>query len=270
VDAIIPNLKDLMKPLSVKVLFLFCVAAFSMNALAQDDNPITPYRPSVSNPAQLPVPGQLELELGGLHNSQANDTPQRDSVPYLLKLGFSKEWGVLVGGEALVSTRDSDGNRVNGLGDTSLTLKRAFLIDDATAYGLEFDVKLPTAKDAIGSGSTDYTLNGIYSKDLTSQLHMDANLNFTRVGAIDPNTARIQTGWSSAFSLPLSERWGTVAELSGTYRSGTANTAQFLSAVTYSPTKRLTFDIGATKGLTDATPHWSAFTGVVLPLANLW
>ena len=29
-----------------------------------DDAPITSYRPSVSTPAQLPVPGQLEFELG--------------------------------------------------------------------------------------------------------------------------------------------------------------------------------------------------------------
>ena len=43
------------------------LAALCTAAAAADDDAITPYRPSVSSPAQLPVPGQLEIELGGLH-----------------------------------------------------------------------------------------------------------------------------------------------------------------------------------------------------------
>ena len=47
-------------------------------AVAADDA-ITPYRPSVSNSAQLPLPGQLELELGGLH-AKSGDA-RRDTLP---------------------------------------------------------------------------------------------------------------------------------------------------------------------------------------------
>ena len=258
-----------------KPLLIALLAAALQPAFADDtadtanaaDTAITPYRPSVSNPAQLPVPGQLELELGGLH-SKSGDA-RRDSVPYLLKLGFSEQWGVLLGGEAQVWQRDDTGARERGVGDTSFILKRAFKVDDATAFGIELGAKIPTAKDTIGSGKADYTLNGIYSRDLGS-IHMDANLNATRAGAPDPGASRMQTGLSAAFSMPLSDRWSGIAELSGTRQKGAPSTAQALAALVYQPNKRLAIDVGLAKGLNGASQDWSFFSGVVVPLARLW
>jgi hypothetical protein len=246
---------------------IFAVATlFSLPVLADDLPPVTPYRPSVASPAQLPAPGQLELEMGGLWSRTDDD--RRDSLPYQLKLAFSPEWGVLLGGEAFVSDREG-GNRTNGFGDTTVTLKRAFLIDDATAFGLELTAKAPTAKDSIGSGKSDYTLNGIFSRDL-GKVHMDLNLNETRLGAIDPGAGRMQTGWASSFSMPIADKWTATSELSGTRQSNVRNTSQLLAALTYNPTPRMAIDFGVAKGLTDASPDWSFFTGMVVPLANFW
>jgi hypothetical protein len=250
-----------------KPLAIVLIASFALPVLAADDDGVTPYRPSVSTPAQLPKPGQLEFELGGL--SAKTGAARRDSMPYLFKLAFSKEWGVLLGGDAYVSARDDTGNRVRGLGDTTLVLKRAFEVDDATAFGLELGVKLPTAKDIIGSGKTDSILNGIFSKDF-GKLHMDTNLNFTRQGAVDAGTGRVQTGWSASFSIPLAEKWGATAELSGTRRSGVPNTAQLLTAATYNVSKTLVLDFGVARGLTGASQDWSFFAGAVFPIARLW
>jgi len=244
--------------------------AFAMSCLpgqAQDDGAVTPYRPSVSSPAQLPLPGQLEMELGGLAGKAAGT--RRDSLPYQFKLAFNPQWGVLLGGEAYVDARDGSGTHARGLGDTSIALKRAFLIDDATAFGLEFGMKLPTAREAIGSGKKDYTLNGIFSKDL-GDVHMDANLNFTRLGLVDAGSGRTQTGLSAAFSMPVADRWGATAELSGSRRACAASTAQALLAATFSPNRRLAFDFGALKGLNAASPDWTFFAGVVFPIARLW
>lgn len=248
-------------------LVLLLSAMIAAAAHAEDDTGVTPYRPSVSTPAQLPVPGQLELELGGLAIKDGNN--RRNSLPYQLKLAFTNEWGILLGGEAYVSTRDDAGTRERGVGDTSIVLKRAFLVDDATAFGLELGIKAPTAKDAIGSGKTDYGINTIYSKDV-GKLHIDANLNFTRLGASEEGTSRMQTGWSTSFSTPLNEHLGVNWELSGTRRRGADSTAQFLGALTYSPSKKMIFDVGFTKGLNHATPDWSIFTGVVLPVTKFW
>ena len=244
------------------------LAALCIAAHADDDvDAITPYRPSVSSPAQLPVPGQLEVELGGLH-ARSDDT-RRSSLPYAFKLAFSKEWGVVIGGEAHVWARDDSGNKAQGLGDTTLVLKHAWIVDDATAFGVELGAKLPTANDSTGSGRADYTLNTIFSRDI-GPVHMDANLNATRLGVFDDGTGRTQFGASASFSGALSEHWGLTGELSGTRRSGVASGAQVLTALTYSPSKRLTFDMGVARAFRPTPATTQVFAGVVFPIAKLW
>jgi hypothetical protein len=258
---------------SYPVAGLLWAAASAMtlatSAHAADDSdgaPILPYRPSVSSPAQLPSPGQLEFELGGLRTNDG--ASRRSSVPYLFKLAFSNEWGLLLGGDAHVWTQGDDG-RSRGVGDTVVTLKRAWIVDDASAFGMEFGVKAPTANDAIGSGKADYTVNTIYSRDL-GPVHMDANLNATRFGAVELGSARTQFGASTSFSVALSERWGLTGEVSGTHRDGAGNGLQFLSALTFSPSKRLTFDVGVARAVRPRPATNLVFAGVVIPLARLW
>ena len=246
-------------------------AAETPLAPADDDaSPITPYRPSVSSPAQLPVPGQLEAELGGLR--ARSDAAERSSVPMTLKLAFSREWGLVLGTEGRVWLHDktqADAGRSHGVGDTTLVVKRAWIVDDATAFGAEFATQFATAEDSIGSGRTDYTLNTIFSRDL-GPVHMDTNLNATRLGAIDPGSARTQIGASASFSAPLSERWGVTAELSGNRRSGAASNTQLLAALTYSPSKRLTFDVGMARATHPTPATTQLFAGVVFPITKLW
>lgn len=249
-------------------LTLLLLPLCSLACHAAEDDGVTPYRPSVSNPAQLPVPGQLELELGGLATQDRDG--RSNSAPYLFKLAFDRDWGVLLGGDAYVSVPDANGGRARGIGDTSITLKRAFTVDDATAYGLELTAKAPTASTAIGSGKADWTLNAIASKDL-GKWHIDLNLNGTRLGAPDPGASRLQTGASASFSHPLAdERWSGTVELSGIRNGGAASTAQVLAALSYAPSKQLTIDAGVARGLNPASPHWSLFTGFVAPLARFW
>lgn len=233
--------------------------------LADDAPPVTPYRPSVSSPAALPAPGQLELELGGL--GQRDHGTRRDSLPYALKLGFNPEWGVVVSGEALVSQRGPGGPRERGFGDTAFTLKRAWAAGEGQAYGLELMARAPTAKNGIGSAKADVAINGIYSRDFGA-VHMDTNLNATRIGVRGPGEGRLQTGASASFSMPVNDKWGATVELAATRRGGTPSTAQVLAAAAYSPHPRLTVDVGVARGLNHATPQWAWFTGLVLPIAN--
>lgn len=250
----------------MKALILLTGSLLMLQAHGDEYAPVTPYRPSVSSPAQLPAAGQLELELGGLVSK--NDDGRRASLPYTLKLAFDSAWGLVLGGEGLVATPAADG-RQRGIGDTQLVLKRAYVFSDESALGLELGAKLPTARSSIGSGKADYSVNGIVSQDLGA-LHMDANLNLTRLGAIDPGSGRIQAGISAAFSMALDERWGVTGEWSGSQRRASARNAQLLLALSFSPSKLLTLDFGLTHGLTAATPSWSVFSGAVLPLARLW
>ena len=253
----------MLKPFCATLLALFASAL----ACAEEAPAVTPYRPSVSSPAQLPAPGQLEFEAGLL--STRDGANHRNSLPVLFKLAFSDSWGVLLGGEAAVAARDDRSARLHGMGDTSVVLKRAFVLDHGSALGLELSAKVPTAKDGIGSGKADIALNTIYSQDI-GQVHMDANANLTRLGLWDAGTGREQGGLSASFSMPAAEHWGATAELAGTSRHGVGNTAQVLVAAAYTPTPRLSVDVGLAHGLNSRTTPWSLFSGVVVPLGRLW
>ena len=242
---------------------LACAAAHA----ADDGNPaVVPYRPSVSTPAQLSAPGWLELEAGVLRATGPDSGSARFTVPYTLKLAFTPDWGIRVGGDAWVRQADA-GQAQTGSGDTSVVLKRRFAIDDASAWGLELGEKFPTAGSALGSGHADTTLNAIYSADFASSWHTDLNLNETRLGG---TPSAWQTGWAAAFSRSINDAWGVTGELSGTHQSGTPDTAQFLAAASFNASPAAVFDFGAARGLNDATPQWQVFAGVTVRLAKLF
>ena len=71
-------------------------------------------------------------------------------------------------------------------------------------------------------------------------------------------------------SRSLSDAWGAVGEFSGTSQSGAASTAQLLAAASWNQSPAAVFDIGAARGLNDASPRWQVFAGVTLRLARLF
>src|SRR6478735_550669 len=100
------------------------LAAATASANADDTSAelkATPYRPTVSNPADLPVPRHFEWEAGGYGERDAGDA-RGVSVPYLLKYAFTEDVGVLVGGDSFIANR-SGGDTTRGWGDTSVTMK---------------------------------------------------------------------------------------------------------------------------------------------------
>ena len=253
---------------------LLCAAALlalgtaARAADAPDDGgpAVVPYRPSVSTPAQLSAPGYLELEAGGLRAT--DNGASRTSLPYTLKLAFTPDWGIRVGGEAWVRQRVF-GPSDSGVGDTAVVLKRRFAVSDATAWGLELGETFPTAKSSIGIGHAATTVNGIFSSDFAPAWHTDINLNVTHLGG-SGQPSPWQTGWAAAFSRTLTDTWGAVGELSGTHQSGSDNTAQFLAAASWNQSPAAVFDFGFARGLNDATPRWQVFAGVTVRLGKLF
>jgi hypothetical protein len=78
---------------------------------------VTPYRPTVSNPAELSALRHLEVEFG-VQSNQPGMQEQRNSLPFLLKYPFADQWGILVGGEAWIRSRSED-ETISGFGNTS-------------------------------------------------------------------------------------------------------------------------------------------------------
>jgi hypothetical protein len=241
------------------------------NAANPDDPPVVPYRPSVSTPAQLSAPGWLELEAGGLQAKGPGRGATRTSLPYTLKLAFTPDWGVRVGGEAGVRQSDGSGApAVSGGGDTSVVLKRRFALSDAAAWGLELGETFATAGPALGLGHAATTINGIFSSDFAPGWHTDLNLDETRLGATAGAPRGWLAGWAAAFSRQLDERWGAVGELSGTHENAVPGTAQFLVAASYAASNAAVLDFGSAVGLTRASPHSQFFAGVTLRLGRLF
>jgi hypothetical protein len=245
-------------------LALICCAPLARG----DDTPsATPYRPGAANPAELSAPGWLEGE-AGIARSNNGGASFLNDTSWLLKLAFSEDFGVMLGGDARLRQSDP-GGVLSGRGDTSLTFKNRWAVDDATAFGLEWGAKFPTADDGLGSGKRDYGFNSIVSRDI-GQVRIDANVGATRLGLIEPGLARWQYPWAVALSRPVSEDWSMAIEESGVVRHGAATSTQFMIAASCNVTKRLVLDAGMISGISNAAPRWSAFMGVTWLAARLW
>ena len=237
-------------------------------AQADDGKPAaTPYRPSVSTPAQLSAPGWLELE-GGVWRQLGNGA-HRDSVPWTVKLAFSDDWGIRIGGEAWVSQTDQLEQTLSGNGLTGVVLKRRFAINEQSAFGLELGATLPTGHSGIASRNTDTDINAIYSADL-GDWHTDLNLGAIYLVAPDPGSSHVQTLWAAALSRPLNDALGLVGEFSGTQQGGAGSAAQFLFAASYSVTKSLVFDAGIARRVNGGAPSWQAVAGFSWVAARLF
>jgi hypothetical protein len=231
-----------------------------------------PYRPTVSNPADLPAPGWLEVEAGFMR-MRPGDGSHEISYPFLAKFALSPNFGMLVGGDAFVSQTDAFGNQISGRGDTTLLLKHHWALGTEVAgddpmFGIEWGMKMPTARSGLRSGKHDFVINAIYSDEAYGNT-IDLNLNATRLGAFDQGTSNTQWGWAAAVSRPISDRWIVSAELFGTARHGTSITHQALFALGYVVSDHLVLDIGGTVGLNSAASDQGLFFGLALLLEKI-
>ena len=240
-------------------------------ARAEDEEPAaTPYRPSVSSPAALPVPGWLDMEFGW-QRATGGDDKRRESVPVAAKLAFNPDWGIVVGSELQVRRVDQSDAVFSGGGDTTFLVKHRIATADAdTAWGIAAGVKSPTAKNTIGSGKSDAIVNGIFSTDLADSYHLDANLTATHVGAWGEGESRLQHGWAVAVSRSINDQWGIFAEPSGTHRRGTPVAAQLLVGANYNASKRLVFDVAVARRMSAAGPDWQVMAGMTLLVGRVW
>lgn len=246
----------------IATCWVLLVAAFP--AFTAEEPSATPYRPTVSNPAALPVPGYFEVEAGFLR-ARNDDPRRRDSLPVLFKYAFTENVGLLIGGDAYVKQYSDIDGRITGLGDSNLMLKLNHSVNDTLGIGIEAGVKVPTAKDLIGSGKRDSVVNGIVSAELGAAT-VDVNLGAMRLGAANPGESRTATTWATALSYPLGERWGVAGEFSGIRQQGVPSTAQFLAAVSCSVSKKVVLDAGMARGLTKASTDRALFAGVTVLL----
>jgi hypothetical protein len=244
---------------------LFVCAA--VHADASDEATVTPYRPTVSNPADLSVPGWLELEVGGLR-VLGTDGSRTDTAPWLLKYAFDDNSGVLLGGNAFDSVIAVGGRRESGFGDTLLEWKQRFPIRNGMAFGIEAGVEAPTARADIGIGKPAYLVNGIYSVDL-GVTHLDVNLGGTRFTMSSAGASHWQSAWAVALSRAITSSLGAAVEISGSAQRGASHSHQALVAVNYNLSRRVVLDTGVALGLDRAAHDRSLFAGGTFLLGKI-
>ena len=223
---------------------------------------VTPYRPTVSNPAALSAPGLIEFE-AGVARARNGSGSRLFSVPYLFKYAFSENFGVLLGGDAYLNQKDADGNRLTGVGDTAAEIKLRHELTDSVAFGLETGVRFPTAKTGLGAGKSDYLVNGIVSV-AAGEFNFDVNLGYTRLGSVDAGEGRGEIDWAAAVSGKLRGPWGWAAELSGTGQCGTRGSTQALAALSYQAARTLVLDFGLSHDLNSYTNETTLFAGFAI------
>ncbi|MGH8121148.1 MAG: hypothetical protein ACREPT_00065 [Rudaea sp.] len=234
---------------------------------SSDSEPtVTPYRPTVSNPANLPNPGWIEGEFGGLYTFAENDA--RDaSVPWLVKYAIAENYGILVGGNAYVISTPTGASTSRGGGDLSVEWKQAFALSEHSAFGFEAGEIVPTAAHDLGVGKPATVVNGIYSVD-AGPVHVDVNAGGTRYTTHSSGVSSWQTAWAGAVSWSVKQNWGAALELSGTQQHGVATQSQLLGAINYNRSAHLVFDFGMAYGLAHAAHDVSVFAGATMLLGR--
>lgn len=186
---------------------------------------------------------------------------QRNSLPFLLKYPFADQWGLLVGGEAWIRSRSED-ETISGFGNTS----HYRLISPTLAVGFEAGAVLPSARQSLGQGRTDYLGNLIVSQDI-ADLRIDVNAGVTRKGFKEDDLDRYRYNWAIAGSYPINDLWGIAGEFSGVLAKQQKSTSQFLASLNYLMTPQLMLDFGGTVGMTSVTDDYTVFAGFSLLIA---
>lgn len=248
---------------------LICLAGMMSvicNAWAEEVR-VTPYRPTVTNSAGLSAPGWVELEAGYTQQNEAGAS--RQSIQYLTKLAMTPDFGVLIAGDAYVRQSMPNQPVLSGFGDTGLFLKHHVLVEEETAteLGWEYGFKAPTAANGLGSGKTDYVLNGIFSRDFGAH-ELDANLNVTKLGNPAPGEGAYQYGWSATVFRMVDERMGVMCEVSGIARNRTTPEQQWLVAANYFLNTSLVVDVGYAAGFGSTANRHMIFVGMAVLLGR--
>lgn len=262
----VPGMRDLFRVTSL----LACVFVVASNEGFAEEPRAMPYRPTVSNPAYLPIPGYLELESGVRSLKAKKEEARRHSIPYRFKFGFSDRVGILIAGEFLTVEDPAGAPSEAGFGDVAGTLKLVQPLTTAlpSALGLEAGVKFPSAPATVGSERTDYFVNGIYSAAF-GPFGLDLNLLYTRLGGAPAGEEKDQIGWVTTASYAVTNRLSLAGEFFGSHREGVGPFLQYLTAASYFITPRIVGDAGMAFGLTGASQEWTAFAGVTVLLWRL-
>jgi hypothetical protein len=243
---------------------------WAVGATAQD---INPDRPDLTTSAEVVPAGALQIETG-LEYERARvgggPTERQLSAQGVLRLGLTPALEVSLEGVPFIWLRATEDD--HGSGDYTLALKYRFHAPSPDGAGpslaLRPFVKLPTAREPIGTERTDFGALLLMTLGLSWGLSLDANAGVAAIGQRRPDGFIPQGIASASLSWAVTERLSTITELFFSTKDERAGRDSLLTTVAlmYRVTPRLAVDAGMRTTLTGQGPDWSAFIGLSVRL----
>lgn len=249
---------------------MFCM--WTAGAAAQD---INPDRPDLTTSAEVVPAGALQIETGiEYERARVGGGPaeRQLSVQGVLRIGLTPALEISLEGEPFVWLRAAEDDQ--GSGDYTLGLKYRFLAPSPDGAGpslaLKPFVKLPTAREPIGSERPDAGALLLMTLGLPWGLSLDANAGVAAIGQRRPDGFIPQGIASASLSWAVTERLATITELFFTTKDERDGRDRLLTTVAlmYRVTPRLAVDAGMRTALTGQGPDWSAFIGLSFRLGG--
>ena len=187
-------------------------AQAATDSTARDPHAVQPERPTVATHAGTVARGWVELEEGAEWDKAA-DGVRSFVAPTNLKIGLASRAQL----NLLVNLiRDPVAGGSFGVGDLTIGLKYRVVDGDRVLgdFAVLPAIKLPTGSIDAGTGTTDFSLLLISSRQV-GQVAVDLNVGQTRRtgnGAEAPKNAGI---WTASFGFPVSGQLGGVLEIFG-------------------------------------------------------
>jgi len=164
----------------------------------------------------------------------------------------------------------SEGDKVDGMGDIQITTKYNFLdeTESLPALALSCTVKTKTGDESksLGSGEIDYSLNGIFTKEI-GRFASHVNLGYTFIGESNEEELDDIFSYSLAVEYPLIESLNIVGEIVGeTTFDGDFDDNPLMGLVgfNYAFDERVCFDFGIRFQIAKVGPDYQITTGLTL------
>jgi outer membrane putative beta-barrel porin/alpha-amylase len=230
-------------------------------------------QPFVTDDADVTPKGKFHVEFSNEHDLlQRSAFPARRQNTADFELDYGLFENVEIGIEApLITIVNARGiaPTVFGVGDTNLSFKYNFLKEREgsrrPALALTFNVELPTGDPdrSLGSGLTDFNLNGILQKSLNEKTKLRANGGIIFAGNAATGVVGIETrgtAYTGAASLvrQFTSKLDLGVEVFGALSSRSElgrGQLQFQAGGNYAVRPNFTFDFGVTGGRFDASPR---------------
>lgn len=256
------------------LLFITLAAAIISNAQSKpdDDDYLSPVRPTVSDSGKIQKKGVLQVEYGVDADFRASDYTNSQTTPLGIYLAVSNRLRLDAEIETVASQKML--NRETGIGDVSLGFKALLRTDPEKrlAVGFSYDAKLPAAdeKKGLGSGRIDHTARLILDRTYGKNDFI-ANFGYLNVGREDSSRRASGAQLVLAYERELPKNFGAQFELIGnSVDEARPRGIYFLSALTYKIGKRFVLDFGARPGFGADAPKFNLFGGITVGAGNLF